>query len=110
MEPRGSIGEPLALGVSHERGTPGLSAIESSRVLASLSIVHTGYRFYDGSSCCRACWEVWAKAGNDRGRGFRMSVYRSREPFALARCAACGVPFPGETAQEELDRRTGKKK
>lgn len=104
-EPRGSAdGEPLP-GFSGERGTFGLSAAESARVLSCLSIAHTGYRFADGASCCRACFPVWSAAGNDRGRGYRMAVYRSRDPLLLARCVACGVPFPGETAQEEMDHR-----
>lgn len=34
-----------------------------------------------------------------------MTIYRARDPNLLSRCAACSVPFNGETAQEELDRR-----
>ncbi len=58
------------------------SAEQGYRAIALLPTDYTGYRFQDGSS---------------------------RRPEALARCFACSVPFPGETAQEELDRRRVKR-
>jgi hypothetical protein len=108
MEDRSSIAEELPPGFSHETRRFGLSAEESIRALSLQSIVITGYRFQDGTSCCRACWPVWSASKNDRGHGFRMTVYRALDPNRLKRCAACGVPFNGETAQEEIDRRITK--
>ncbi len=109
MEPRGSIAPPtsgeLPIGFSHERRSYGLSAIEAVRVMGSQSIEVTGYRFADGSSCCAACFPVVERAAAHQGRGYRMSVYRASVVTPLARCFACQVPFPGETAQDELDRR-----
>ena len=104
MEPRGYIAA-LPPGVSHERRSFGLSALEANRVLAAQSIEVTGYRFADGSSCCSACFPVVERASADRGRGYRMTVYRTRTDDPLARCFACQVPFPGETGAEELSRR-----
>lgn len=104
MEPRGSIVK-LPQGFSYERRTFGLSASEAERVLGTLSIEHTGYRFANGQSCCSACFPVVERSGAHLGRGYRMTVYRTRDAVPLARCFACQVPFPGETAQEEIDRR-----
>ncbi len=105
LEPRGSNVAELPPGFSHERRSFGLSAIESERVLTLQSIAVTGYRYADGSSCCSACFPVVERAQAATGRGYRMTVYRAGLPTPLARCFACQVPFPGETAQEELDRR-----
>lgn len=76
-------------------------------VVDGTTISHTGFRFQDGVSCCVACFPVFEKAGLDRGHGYRMSLYKTRRTTKLSRCQACGIPFPGETAQEELDRRRG---
>lgn len=105
LEPRGSSAGELPPGFSHERRSFGLSAIEAERVLTAQSIEVTGYRYADGSSCCSSCFPVVERAAADRGRGYRMTVYRAGQVTPLARCFACQVPFPGETAQEEFDRR-----
>ncbi len=82
-----------------------MTAEEAQRVLGLQSIAVTGYRFQDGTSCCVGCWPVFAKSPAYRGHGFYMTVFRTHDRQVLKRCAACGVPFPGETGQEELDAR-----
>ncbi len=97
MEPRGSI-DVLPKDRQY-------TADEAVRHAGGLSVAHTGYRFQNGDSCCLVCFPTVRQQLADRGRGYRMSVYRSKRPEALARCFACSVPFPGETAQETLDLR-----
>lgn len=79
MEPRGSI----------------TASVSSS--------AQTGFRWRDGTACCLACFPTFARAGLAVGHGYYMSLYSSRAEV-LVRCAACGVPFPGATAEAELLR------
>jgi hypothetical protein len=67
------------------------------------SSAQTGFRWRDGTACCLACFPTFLRAGLAAGHGYYMSFYRSRAEV-LVRCAACGVPFPGATAEAELRR------
>ena len=71
--------------ISDATGGP-LSGEEAERVIRRETIHLAGYRWQDGTTCCRGCMDEFQKRGLEQGRGHRMNAWAS----LYAPCAVCG--------------------
>lgn len=82
-------GVPFVTGPVSDATAGPLSGEEAARVVRQQTIRCSGYRWQDGTACCKSCFDTVIRNGADRGHGYRAVLYGGAEYKGGAVCFAC---------------------